>query len=99
MFEAAKDEETNRVSINFDFDEVEPEILPEVTCPVCGGQIKKTAFGYGCMNYRPDDEKSCRFSIGTIAGKMLPASAVKQLLMTGKTDTIRGFKSKSGKKI
>ena len=94
-----KDEETNRVSINFDFDEVEPEILPEVTCPVCGGQIKKTAFGYGCMNYRPDDEKSCRFSIGTIAGKTLPASAVKQLLTTGKTDTIRGFKSKSGKKF
>ncbi|MDD7701434.1 MAG: topoisomerase C-terminal repeat-containing protein [Lachnospiraceae bacterium] len=94
-----KDKETNRVSINFDFDEVEPEILPEVTCPVCGGQIKKTSFGYGCMNYRPDDEKSCRFFIGTIAGKTLPASAVKQLLTTGKTDTIRGFKSKSGKKF
>ncbi len=94
-----KEEETGKVSVNFDFSEVEPEILPDVVCPVCGGKMKKTSFGYGCVNFVPQDEKSCRFSIGTIAGKTLSAAAVKQLLTEGKTDTLRGFKSKNGKKF
>ena len=61
--------------------------------------MKKTSFGYGCVNFSPDDENSCRFSIGTIAGKTLPVTAVKQLLTEGHTDTMRGFKSKTGKKF
>ena len=91
--------EDGRKNIAFDFSDVEPEIIPEVKCPVCGGQIKKTSFGYGCVNFSPDDENSCRFSIGTIAGKTLPVTAVKQLLTDGHTDTLRGFKSKTGKKF
>ena len=92
-------DENGKVNIAFDFSDVEPEIISEVKCPVCGGQIKKTSFGYGCVNFSPDDENSCRFSIGTIAGKTLPVTAVKQLLMDGHTDTLRGFKSKTGKKF
>lgn len=92
-------DENGKVNIAFDFSDVEPEIIPEVKCPVCGGQIKKTSFGYGCVNFSPDDENSCRFSIGTIAGKTLPVTAVKQLLTDGHTDTLRGFKSKTGKKF
>lgn len=92
-------DEAGRVSAAFDFSEVEPEILPEVKCPVCGGAIKKTSFGYGCVNFSPSEEGSCRFSIGSVAGKNLPASVVKQLLTEGHTDTIRGFKSKAGKKF
>lgn len=92
-------EEDGKISIQFDFAQVEPEILPDVCCPACQGAIKKTSFGYGCVNYQPDDPNSCRFSIGTIAGKSLSASVVKQLLTEKKTDTIRGFKSKSGKKF
>ena len=92
-------DENGKVNIAFDFSDVEPEIIPEVKCPVCGGQMKKTSFGYGCVNFSPDDENSCRFSIGTIAGKTLPVTAVKQLLMDGHTDTLRGFKSKTGKKF
>ena len=91
--------EDGRKNIAFDFSDVEPEIIPEVKCPVCGGQMKKTSFGYGCVNFSPDDENSCRFSIGTIAGKTLPVTAVKQLLTDGHTDTLRGFKSKTGKKF
>lgn len=60
---------------------------------------EKTSFGYGCVNFSPDDENSCRFSIGTIAGKTLPVTAVKQLLTDGHTDTLRGFKSKTGKNL
>ena len=92
-------DENGKVYIAFDFSDVEPEIIPEVKCPVCGGQMKKTSFGYGCVNFSPDDENSCRFSIGTIAGKTLPVTAVKQLLTDGHTDTLRGFKSKTGKKF
>jgi DNA topoisomerase-3 len=87
------------VRIVFDFSAVEPEILPDVVCPSCGGQIRKTSFGFGCVNFRKEDENSCRFSIGQIAGKNLTASNVKQLLTEGRTDTIRGFKSKNKKKF
>ena len=93
-----KDEE-GKVSIGFDFTEVEPEVLPDVTCPACGGQLVKKSFGYGCANYNAEDENSCRFAIGTIAGKTLSAANVKQLLTDGKTETLRGFKSKAGKKF
>jgi DNA topoisomerase-3 len=85
--------------IQFDFSEVAPEIIPDVVCPACGGQIKKTSFGYGCVNFKQEDPGSCRFSIGQIAGKTLSVSNVKQLLTEKKTDTIRGFKSKAGKKF
>jgi len=91
--------EDGKVNIGFDFAEVEPEILPDVTCPSCGGQLVKKSFGYGCANYNAEDENSCRFAIGTIAGKTLSAANVKQLLAEGKTETLRGFKSKAGKKF
>lgn len=87
------------VRIVFDFADVEPEILPEVVCPICGGQIRKTSFGFGCVNFKKDDPDSCRFSIGQIAGKSLTAANVRQLLTEKKTDTIRGFKSKNKKKF
>jgi DNA topoisomerase-3 len=96
---AEADDFENDVRIVFDFSAVEPEILPDVVCPSCGGQIRKTSFGFGCVNFRKEDENSCRFSIGQIAGKNLTASNVKQLLTEGRTDTIRGFKSKNKKKF
>ncbi|MDE7063075.1 MAG: topoisomerase C-terminal repeat-containing protein, partial [Lachnospiraceae bacterium] len=71
----------------------------QVVCPLCGGDIVQTAFGYGCANYNGDAEGSCRFSIGKIAGVKLKESQIKQLLTTGKTDMISGFKSKAGKKF
>ena len=91
--------EDGKMNITFDFADVEPEVLPDVVCPACGGQMVKKSFGYGCSNYNPEDEKSCRFAIGTIAGKTLSVANVKQLLTEGKTETIRGFKSKAGKKF
>uniref|UniRef100_UPI004056AC1F DNA topoisomerase n=1 Tax=Agathobacter sp. TaxID=2021311 RepID=UPI004056AC1F len=91
--------EGGKLSVEFDFADIEPEILPDVICPSCGGQMVKKSFGYGCVNYNQADENSCRFALGTIAGKTLSASAVKQLLAEKKTNTIRGFKSKTGKKF
>ena len=94
-----KKDENNRSTISFDFDNVEDDIVKDVVCPCCNGQIKKTTFGYGCVNYKGNEPGSCRFSIGQISGKTLTVSNVKQLLTENRTETIRGFKSKSGKKF
>ncbi|MGN1157804.1 MAG: topoisomerase C-terminal repeat-containing protein [Agathobacter sp.] len=90
--------EEGQASIAFDFDDVEHEIVPEVACPACGGPLEKTSFGYRCANYSTE-EKGCYFSVGTIAGKTLTVANLKQLLTEGKTETLRGFKSKAGKKF
>ena len=94
-----KKDEHDKETIQFDFENVEDEILKDVVCPVCGGGIKKTSFGFGCVNYRKDDPESCRFSVGQIAGKTISEANVRQLLTEGRTETIRGFKSKSGSKF
>lgn len=94
-----KKNEQGQEEIVFDFENVEEQIIKDVTCPWCGGAIKKTPFGFGCDNYRRDDENSCRFSVGEIAGKKLTEANLRQLLTEKHTDTIRGFKSKNGKKF
>lgn len=94
-----RDENGKVTGIKFDFENVEPAKVKDVICPLCGGDIVKTPFGYGCARYDRNVEGSCKFSIGKIAGKDLSESAVRELINTGKTGTIRGFKSKSGKKF
>ncbi len=60
-------------------------------CPLCGGRVRRTSFGYGCANYR---EKECRFSVReVICGRTIPKSAVEKLLTEGKTDLLEGFVS------
>ena len=85
--------------INFDFEHVEAKKIKDVVCPLCGGEIIQTPFGYGCANYSKDNPDSCRFSIGKMAEKTLTESSIKELLTQGRTGTIRGFKSKTGKKF
>ncbi|WP_035792465.1 DNA topoisomerase III [Butyrivibrio sp. AE3006] len=95
-----KKNESGVSEIAFDFDNVEQQTLKDVTCPICGGEIVKTSFGYGCKNYKKDDpENSCKFNIGSISGVKLKDAQVKALLTNGITDLITGFKSKSGKKF
>lgn len=91
--------EDGRKNIAFDFSQNDAAVVPDVVCPICGGAIVETSFGFGCANYRQDAPDSCRFAIGTMAGKDLNAAQVKELLNQGRTGTIRGFKSKSGKKF
>lgn len=85
--------------ITFDFDKVEAKVVKNAPCPICGGEIIKTSFGYGCRNYDKDNPESCRFSIGKMAGVNLTESQVRELVLTGVTPKIAGFKSKSGKKF
>ncbi|MDE6053064.1 MAG: topoisomerase C-terminal repeat-containing protein, partial [Lachnospiraceae bacterium] len=91
--------EDGKVEIQFDFSQIQPRVLEGVVCPLCGGDIVQTPFGYGCANYDKLDENSCKFSIGKMAGKDLSETQIKELLTNGKTATIRGFKSKAGKKF
>ncbi len=66
-------------------------------CPICGGRIKRTKFGYGCSNYR---ETGCKFAIGGyILGRSISKSNVQLLLTNGRTSKIQGFTSKNGKKF
>ena len=78
---------------------MEAKKVKDVVCPLCGGEIVQTPFGFGCANYTKDDPESCRFSIGKMAEKSLTESQVRELLTNGRTGTIRGFKSKTGKKF
>ena len=91
--------EDGKIELRFDFEHVEAKKVKDVVCPICGGDIVATPFGFGCANYVKDDPNSCRFSVGKMAEKALTEANVKELLTNGRTGTIRGFKSKSGKKF
>ncbi len=85
--------------LKFDFTDLEAPRVKDVKCPLCGGAIVKTMFGYGCANYSKDNPASCRFSIGRIAGVTLKEAQVKELLLRGRTEVISGFVAKTGMKF
>ncbi len=64
-------------------------------CPLCGGNVVRTRFGYGCDEYKD----GCKFSVNNvILDRVISVSNMKMLLETGKTGRIDGFISKkSGK--
>ncbi len=60
-------------------------------CPVCGKDVVRTRFGYGCSGYK----EGCKFSVNNvICDRVISASNMKMLLETGKTSKIEGFVSK-----
>ncbi|HOB25907.1 MAG TPA: DNA topoisomerase [Bacilli bacterium] len=62
-------------------------------CPLCGADVKKGKYSYGCSNY-----KECKFRIGLVICKhIISKNDVVKLLSTGSTDLIEGFTSKNGK--
>lgn len=66
-------------------------------CPLCGGEVARTKFGYGCRSYK----EGCKFSTGNvICGRVISLDNIKQLLEKGTTPVIEGFVSKkSGKEF
>lgn len=65
-------------------------------CPVCGKNIIKLKWGYGCSGFK----EGCKFGISElIAGKKLTEKQIKSLIEKGQTSEIKGFKSKAGKKF
>ncbi len=93
------EDESGKKIISFDFSDVQPDYLEGAFCPDCGGRIIAKSIGYGCEKFNASDPESCKFFIGKIAQKQLSAANVKELLVDNKTSTIRGFKSKSGKRF
>lgn len=91
--------EDNSCRVAFDFEDKQAYYLEGLYCPVCHAPMVKTPFGFGCSDYDAKREDSCKFSIGTICGKTLSLEQARQLLTQERTETIRGFKSKGGKKF
>lgn len=95
-------EQTNKICVSISSTvnegDVKPFVLQETSfgkCPLCGGDVIKTKWGYGCSNY---STTKCSFSIsGTICGKKITERLVKKLLSDGTTGKVDGFKSKAGK--
>ena len=60
-------------------------------CPVCGRDVVRNRYGYGCSGYKD----GCKFSVSNvICGRTISLVNVRQLLETGKTHKIEGFVSK-----
>ena len=62
-------------------------------CPLCGNDVIKNRYAYGCKNYT-----ECKFKINTrICNRTIPKSNAELLLKNGETSKIEGFVSKNGK--
>ena len=62
-------------------------------CPVCGKDVMRGKWSYGCMGYKD----GCTFKINCyICKRAISVSNAKLLLETGKTAKIKGFTSKKG---
>ncbi len=65
------------------------------TCPVCGNNIIKGKYGYGCAGYK----EGCSFKISLqILGTLINKTQVQKILSGEKTDQL-SFVSKSGKQF
>lgn len=61
-------------------------------CPICGKKVLSYPKSYSC------ESKECDFNIWkNICGKSITSAQAVKLLEKGKTNTIKGFKSKTGK--
>ncbi|MBR2861526.1 MAG: topoisomerase C-terminal repeat-containing protein [Clostridia bacterium] len=65
-------------------------------CPLCGKDVIKGRYGYGCTGYKD----GCKFKInGVICKRVISKGNAELLLKTGKTSKIEGFISKAGKEF
>jgi len=70
---------------------------PEPTlCPLCRARLVETDKAYCCAAWRD----GCKFAIWKrIAGKKISKAMAKKLIQKGKTQVLKGFVSKSGKRF
>jgi DNA topoisomerase-3 len=63
-------------------------------CPKCGAPVIETRKSYGCSAWK----RGCKFTIWkTVAGKRITVNQARQLLESGRTPQLKGFKSRAGK--
>jgi len=66
-------------------------------CPLCGKQVLKGKYSYGCEGFRDGCSFRIRFSI---CGRVIPIQQARKLLQEGQTDLLQGFVSpRTGKKF
>ena len=62
-------------------------------CPLCGSDVKRGKFAYGCSGYK----NGCKLTIWTsLCGRVISVSNAKMLLESGRSSKIQGFVSKKG---
>lgn len=77
--------------LSFVFPEPEPIVETQFICPKCQKHLKRTTWNYSC---------ECGFKVSRkVASLEISEKDMTQLLSTGRTDKIDGFKSKAGKKF
>lgn len=65
-------------------------------CPLCGKEIIEGAKNWYCSGYT--DDPICKFSIWKkICNKSISVEQIRKLLLSGRTDLIKGFKSSQGR--
>ena len=63
-------------------------------CPLCGSDVVRTFFGYGCSGYA---STGCKFSVNLlVCGRLISKTNMSLLLGSGRTSKIKGFRSKAG---
>ncbi len=63
-------------------------------CPLCGKDVLKNRYGYGCIGYK----EGCKFKInGVICKRVISKNNAKKILDEGRSSKIKGFVSKTGK--
>lgn len=63
------------------------------TCPLCGKPIIENKKAYGCSGWK----EGCNFTVWKkVAGKTISKAQAKKIINSGKSDLIKGFKSKKG---
>ena len=66
------------------------------TCPICGRNVIRGKYNYGCMGY----SDGCEFKMGVnICKRDIPISEVSRLLATKETGLLTDFISKNGKRF
>ena len=63
-------------------------------CPLCGKDVIKGRYGYGCVGYK----EGCKFRMGSfICKRTISISNARKILSEGVSSEIQGFVSKNGK--
>lgn len=75
-------------------EQVQTQVLDGVRCPVCGERLKELPKGWGCVGFKTT---GCKFVLWKeMAGKTLTEKHLRQMIEKGKSEVIKGFKSKKG---
>ena len=65
-------------------------------CPICGKDVTKNRYGYGCIGYK----EGCTFRIsGVICKRVISKKNAELILSEGKSSKINGFISKNNKEF